>query len=259
MSSVNFSLRSLIVITGASKGIGRTIAIETANRASNDSVFILIARSESGLNETNAILKNINSSLTVDTVAADLSEPNIEFYKQIFSKYATETFQNALIFHNAGSLGTVDETTTYTCLTTWTKFFNLNLFSASLLNSVFLKYSNTNAKTSYVINISSLCGSQPFKNMGMYGSGKAARDLFFKVLAEEEKNVFVLNYSPGPVDTDMQTEVRQNLKDQELKKAFQDMVDNKSILSTAMTVNKLMTILESGNYKSGVLIDYFER
>ena len=34
-------------------------------------------------------------------------------------------------------------------------------------------------------------------------SGKAARDMFFKVLAAEEKDISVLNYAPGPLDTHM--------------------------------------------------------
>ena len=45
--------------------------------------------------------------------------------------------------------------------------------------------------------------------------GKAARDMFFKVLAAEEPSIRVLNYAPGPIDTDMQTYLRENLGDSE--------------------------------------------
>ena len=37
-----------------------------------------------------------------------------------------------------------------------------------------------------IINISSLCGIQPFPTLGHYCSVKAARDMLFKVLAAEE-------------------------------------------------------------------------
>ena len=34
-------------------------------------------------------------------------------------------------------------------------------------------------------------------------TGKAARNMFFKVLATEEPDVRVLNYAPGPLETEM--------------------------------------------------------
>lgn len=39
--------------------------------------------------------------------------------------------------------------------------------------------------------------------------------MFFKVLAAEEPTIRVLNYAPGPLDTDMQTCLRENLGDAE--------------------------------------------
>ncbi len=64
-----------------------------------------------------------------------------------------------------------------------------------------------------IINISSLAGIQPFASCGIYSMGKAAREMFHKVLAEEHKvknsGVKVLNYAPGPLDTDMQKQIRE--------------------------------------------------
>ena len=51
--------------------------------------------------------------------------------------------------------------------------------------------------------------------------GKAARDMFFKVVAEEEPSVRVLSYSPGPCATDMQIECREKSADPEVKQMFQ--------------------------------------
>ena len=51
--------------------------------------------------------------------------------------------------------------------------------------------------------------------------GKAARDMFFKVVAEEEPSVRVLSYSPGPCATDMQIECREKSVDPEVKQMFQ--------------------------------------
>ncbi len=56
-----------------------------------------------------------------------------------------------------------------------------------------------------VVNISSLMALRAQETWSLYCSGKAARDMFFQVVAAEEKGVTVLNYAPGPVLTDMVT------------------------------------------------------
>ncbi len=48
-----------------------------------------------------------------------------------------------------------------------------------------------------VVNISSLCALQPFRSWVLYCTGKAAREMMFRVLAEEEPDLRVLNYAPG--------------------------------------------------------------
>lgn len=48
-----------------------------------------------------------------------------------------------------------------------------------------------------VVNVSSLCALQPFPSWVLYCTGKAARDMMFRVLAEEEPDLRVLNYAPG--------------------------------------------------------------
>lgn len=51
-------------------------------------------------------------------------------------------------------------------------------------------------------------------------TGKAARDMFFRTLAVEEPNIRVLNYAPGPCDTDMGKDCREKTKAPEVKKFF---------------------------------------
>ena len=53
---------------------------------------------------------------------------------------------------------------------------------------------------------------QPFESWGIYCAGKAAREMFHKTVAAEQKDKAtfrVLNYAPGPLDTDMQREIRE--------------------------------------------------
>jgi len=59
------------------------------------------------------------------------------------------------------------------------EYFRLNLISVLILNGLFVKNFTKTEKT--VVNISSLCAVQPFPSFSLYCTGKAARDMFFKV------------------------------------------------------------------------------
>lgn len=109
-----------------------------------------------------------------------------------------------------------------------------------------------------IINISSYAGKGPLANLAMYGSGKAAREIFFKVLSIEEPNIFVINYSPGPVDTDMFNTIVNTAQSDEVKKSFKEIKDT-SVLTPPVTVNKMLDILEKGDFKTGDSIDYYDR
>lgn len=244
-----------VIITGASQGIGRTIAIEISRRLKKSSKILLIARSENGLLETKKLIEGISHVTEVIIFPSDLSKLDAKDYDDLLKKQLHGcSFESALIIHNAGQVGELVKTTELNDMSLWKKYYDLNLFSVAVLNSEFLKAVKDLIKNIYVVNITSLCGRAPFKNMSMYGSAKAARELFFKVLAEEEKAVIVLNYSPGPVKTAMINEIVTNAKDEELKEMFSKL----NALTCEQTVGRFMDIIENGNFKSGDTIDYFD-
>ncbi|VEN63818.1 unnamed protein product [Callosobruchus maculatus] len=261
-TSVDFSKKCIVFVTGASRGIGRTIAVELSRRLQQNSIFVLIARSEKGLEETKNLIQEVDKALNVQTIALDLSKPNLVEYTNIFNKVLSsidkDDIYSALFFHNAGSIGEAKQTTDLIDLQKWSDYYHFNLFSVALLNSTFIKLLRPVAPQLVVVNITSLAGRQPFVNLSMYGSGKAARELFFKALAIEEPNVIVFNYSPGPVDTDMFTTIIEEAQSEEVRNNFKKTKET-SILTTSQTVNKMLEILEKGDFKSGDTIDYYDR
>lgn len=77
-------------------------------------------------------------------------------------------------------------------------YLSLNVSSSLCLTaSVLQAFPQRSGLKRTVINISSLCALQPFRSWVLYCTGKAARDMMFRVLAEEEPDLRVLNYSPG--------------------------------------------------------------
>ncbi|XP_025833532.1 sepiapterin reductase [Agrilus planipennis] len=260
-TAVDFSKISYIIITGASQGIGRAIAVEIAKTVNKISTVLLLARSQTGLKETESLMLKENADLNIITTAQDLSKPDIGMFETIIKEPVDQVnnIEQGIIFHNAGHVGTLNPTTELIDLQAWRNYYDLNLFSAVLLNAAFVSEIRKKTKNLIVVNITSLCGKVPFANMSMYGSAKAARDLFFQVLATEEKDIIVLNYSPGPVDTNMVQDIVTNMKDKTVKDQFVSLLETKTILTPEQTVKKMLRILEMGDFKSGSIIDYYNR
>lgn len=86
--------------------------------------------------------------------------------------------------------------------------------------------------------------------------------MYFRVLAMEEsqtdENLIVLNYSPGPVDTEMTIDVQANSVADSVRSSFETMRDNKSILTPIQTTIKFLNVIENGKFKSGDRIDYYD-
>jgi len=74
----------------------------------------------------------------------------------------------------------------------------------------------------------------------------------------ENPDVNVLNYSPGPVDTDMFHTLCDNITNLANKQKFCEMRDKKIILSPEQTINKLVEVLKAHKYKSADHVDYYD-
>jgi sepiapterin reductase len=258
--------KTYCLITGASKGIGRKFAIEFAHRFASNSLLVLLARSESGLRETKDLVNSVNAYVKVKIYPTDLSKPSPELFLGMIETSLTESgykptdFDLSLIVHNAGSVGDVsEETSNMSNPEKWQEYFSLNFFSVACLNSQFLKvFPEGSAKERSVVNVTSLCAIKPFKSMGYYCTGKASREMFFRVLAEENPTLNVLSYAPGPVDTDMVSEIISGTGDADIKGMFVNLKKTESILTADQTTKRIIDVLENGKFESGQHVDYYD-
>lgn len=77
-------------------------------------------------------------------------------------------------------------------------YLSLNVSSALCLTARVLQaFPQSPGLRRTVVNVSSLCAQQPFPSWVLYCTGKAARDMTFRVLAAEEPDLRVLSYAPG--------------------------------------------------------------
>lgn len=173
-NAVDLTQKTFFLMTGASRGIGRTMAIECAAKMATGSVIVLIARSTAGLEETKAqILAKNSSNVTVFLLTLDLTRPTAEqistsIFDATLSERNLDEFKLAMIVHNVGSIGDVKRYAKDFCDTDeWHDYFAVNMFSVIALNSEFLKRFDTQIRR-LIVNITSKCGIAPCKSLTMY-------------------------------------------------------------------------------------------
>lgn len=259
-NAVQLNKKIFFVVTGASRGIGQAMAIENSSKMLPGSVVILLARNSGDLESTKEQILQRNPHLLVDVYSIDLTQPSNNEINQSFQKSfdkSSKDFELAYIIHNVGSVGDVTKKAKdLNDIDVLRKYYDLNVFAIATLNSVFMKMFKETKKL--IVNITSKCGVVPFESFALYSSGKAAREMFFRVLALEEKDVLVLNYAPGPIDTDMTVDVQANSCSPDIQNMFKGLRDAKTILTPLQTTKRFMAILENGNYKSGDHVDFYD-
>lgn len=86
--------------------------------------------------------------------------------------------------------------------------------------------------------------------------------MYFRTLALEEADtdpaLTVLNYAPGPVQTEMTDTIENNAVATDVRGIFKGMRVDKTILQPIDTTIKFLKIIESGCYESGAHIDYYD-
>ncbi|CAL9682527.1 unnamed protein product [Knipowitschia caucasica] len=259
--------RALCIITGASRGFGRIVAKELSRVVKPGSAFLLVARSGDDLRSLQAELTELadteapRGGLLVQCVEADLGQAEgLHRITRAAQDAATELTQHVLLVNNAGSLGDISRfTASFTDMAEVNSYLSLNVSSFLCLTAQILQaFPQRPGLRRTVINISSLCALQPFSSWVLYCSGKAARDMMFRVLAKEEPDLRVLNYAPGPLDTDMQLQARTKSGDALLRKSFSEMFSEGRLLSCEESCAKLVKLLLENSYTSGAHIDFYD-
>ncbi|XP_044515221.1 sepiapterin reductase-like [Gracilinanus agilis] len=192
--------RAVCVLTGASRGFGRSLASLLAGKLTAGSALVLSARNGEALQKLSAELEAKWPSLQVLCVPADLGkEAELQqLLEAVRALRRPEGLQRLLLINNAGTIGDVSKNVVdFADATEVNNYWALNVTSTLCLTSGVLRaFPDSPGLKRTVVNISSLCALKPFKSWSLYCAGKAARNMMFKVLAEEEPKVRVLNYAP---------------------------------------------------------------
>ncbi len=182
------------VVTGASKGIGASIAEHLA--AEGAAVVVNYASSKTG---ADAVVKHITEKGgKAIAVQADVSKP--DDIKRLFAQTKATYDKLDVLVNNAG----IYEFSPLESVTPdhFHKQFNLNVLGLLLTTQEAVKLIGSRGGS--IINISSIVGQMPFKQASVYSASKAAVDAITISLSQElgPKKIRVNSLNPGMVETE---------------------------------------------------------
>ncbi|MBO2455872.1 SDR family oxidoreductase [Actinomadura barringtoniae] len=186
------------LITGASRGLGRALALELARDGWD---LILTARGPEALEAT--VKELAGSGAAVTQVAGDVSDPE---HRAALVREVEAAGGLGLLVNNAGTLGTTplpllaDQP-----IDDLAEAFKINTLAPLALIQAVLPAlrERGGAQGGAILNITSDASNQPYETWGGYGATKAALEQISNVLAAEEPGLAVWWVDPGEMRTDM--------------------------------------------------------
>lgn len=222
-----------IVITGASRGIGKALAYKFAEHG-----YDLVLTCEKSIDALNSIKKDIEERFKRKVIAikGEIEENVLPDDIYILINNAGKCDYNLL---QGVSIDKYKEliysNLDYTFITT-------KLVSKKLLK----------AKQGIIINISSMWGILGASMETIYSMTKGGINAFTKALAKELKdsNVDVVAFALGAVDTDMNNNLTSDEKEDFIKR-----LDNNRMYTTKEVADKIYNIISTNQYKTGDIIE----
>ena len=183
------------LITGASKGIGKSLAESLAKRKYN---ILLVARSEELLKENAAELEK-KYGIKTAVLALDLSAPDAA--KKIAEWCTANNFDVTVLVNNAGyGLGGAFHTLP---LADQLNMMQLNMQSLVSLTYLMIPVLKKTQQKTYILNVGSTAAHQAVPYLGVYSATKAFVLSFSRAIFHElkDENISVTCLCPGPTDT----------------------------------------------------------
>ena len=191
-----------VLVTGASRGIGRAIARECAREGAI--VGINYHSSESAARglcgEIEQEEKRTAHLIPFDVSSSDAVEKGVEKYCELAG--GVDVLVNNAARFEGGLLATMP-------LDAIQRTLSVNLAGAIYCARAVLPYF-LQQRSGVILNLGSVSSSRPNQGQSVYVATKSALEGFTRALAVEyaRKNIRVLCLCPGPVDTDMMAATR---------------------------------------------------
>ena len=211
----------IAVITGASSGMGRELAVQVSKKEQFDEIWV-IARREQALESLKKEIKTKERP-----VALDLKNPeSFETYKALLEKEKPEV---AMLGNCAGygKFGRYDQISLDDCM----GMIDLNCKALVAMTQLTLPYMKHGGK---ILQLDSLSAFQPVPYLNVYGSSKSFVLSYSRALNRElkSKGIRVMSVNPGWVKTEFFDHATQTSND--AVTYYNIMYEAKDVIKTAV-------------------------
>ncbi|CEK10813.1 3-oxoacyl-ACP reductase FabG [Legionella hackeliae] len=232
----------VVLVTGASRGIGKAIAL---NLAKKGAYVIGTATTASGA-------ENITNSFVQENLSGEgriLNVTDKEDIDNLMTQLSDEEKLPSILVNNAGI--TCDNLLLRMDDDEWDKVINTNLSAIFRLSKACLK-PMFRARWGRIISIGSVVGASGNSGQSNYTAAKAGIVGFSKSLAQEiaSRNITVNVVAPGFIDTDMTSALPDMVKDEMLKRIPMKRLGKADDVAEAVA----FLASDSANYITGVTI-----
>lgn len=199
--------KKVAFITGASKGLGRALAIEIAKRG-NFHKIIISARDAASLEKVADEIKGFNKYIDITIAPIDLSK-----FIQIneLGAHLQQNFDHIDLFiGNAAQIGEltpIEQTAIEQFQEIMKVNFEANFYLLKALHPLFMRSQDKRAVAAF---ISSYVASHPTPFFGAYGISKAALEHMAELYNIEQKNISnikAITIDPGVMATKMRASI----------------------------------------------------
>ena len=200
-------MNKVAMITGATRGIGKQIALTLANEGYN---IVLNYRTE---NDELFQAKNEIESKNVNCLTVQGDVTNFEDCKQMIERAINEFGKIDVLINNAGI--TKDMLLARMKEEDFKQVIDVNLVGTFNMTKNVISYM-MKARSGRIINISSVVGIAGNAGQTNYSASKAGIIGFTKSLAKEvaSRNILVNAVAPGFIETNMTDVLKQEVKDE---------------------------------------------
>jgi 3-oxoacyl-[acyl-carrier protein] reductase len=243
MSEKQFSGKSAIV-TGATRGIGRAVALELAKRCAN--VAFNFAKSQEEADTLKAELEALGVKAFAQACDVASTEASAEFVKTVQAELGTIDF----LINNAGI--TRDNLILRMKEDDWDSVIDTNLKGAWNFSKAVMRPMMKNDNGGAILNITSISGVVGMMGQSNYSASKAGMIGLTKALAKEvaSRNITVNALALGLIETDMSGQL-----DEEYQNKLIEMIPLKR-LGNVQEVAEIVCFILSGSarYITGQVI-----
>lgn len=206
-----------VIVTGASKGIGRAAALILARMGA---AVTLTARSRAALAKVKEEIEARGGRAQI--LSGDISEPDV--IERLVAMAVLQFGGLDAIINNAAMLQPLARIAKSDPLL-WQRALQVNLWAPFALTQAALPHLRRSERGGRVINVSSGAAVRATPGWSAYCSTKAGLNMFTAVLAAEEPTITAIALRPGVVDTNMQQSLRDQGFDAMTPELYEHFVD----------------------------------